>query len=328
MESIRSGLADLQGSIQCIENFIVPIAREGDTYIMDAICESKKFTKNEVRQINACRLYLKVLLTSDISTPCGTYIAHKYYRGSIEDKQNWPTIKYPRQARPNSGAWILWRKALHSLFLEDDKTTLLASLGAWFPRHRSHYQWKYFLHENTLYKTTATKEYSKLECTKTTRRTTRYALQGERVTTIPLTSQPVEVDTTKDGYVIQGIETFLAHPPVSEATPATLQDWIRLQPQSHQELLQEVELAADETEIAELLAKPAPILLASDGGAVPGRGSFGWVLQIGSQIIARGKGPAYGPDPRSFRAEGYGMASGLLFLRVIQQYAKIKWSND
>ncbi len=160
MESMRSGLAALQGSIQCIENFIVPIAQEGDTYIMDAICESKKFTKNEVRQINACSLYLKVLLTPDISTPCGTCIANKYDGGSIKDKQNWPTIKYPRQARPNSGAWILWRKALHSLFLEDDKTTLLASLGAWFPRHRSHYQWKYFLHENTLYKTTATKEYS------------------------------------------------------------------------------------------------------------------------------------------------------------------------
>jgi hypothetical protein len=137
----------------------------------------------------------------------------------------------------------------------------------------------------------------------------------------------VEVERTKDGYVIQRNETFLTPTIVSEATPTTLQDWIRLQPQSHQELLQEVELAADKNTITELLANPAPILLASNGGAVPGRGLFGWVLQMGNQIIARGKGPAYGPDPRSFRAEGYGMASGLIFLRVVQPHFNIEWSN-
>ena len=34
--------------------------------------------------------------------------------------------------------------------------------------------------------------------------------------------------------------------------------------------------------------------------------------------VAKGKGPAYGDDPRSFRAEGYGMASALLYLRLLQ----------
>lgn len=56
-----------------------------------------------------------------------------------------------------------------------------------------------------------------------------------------------------------------------------------------------------------------------DGGAIPGRASYGWIIQIGDFPIARGKGPALGDDPRSFRAEGYGMASGLQYLRLIQQ---------
>ena len=37
---------------------------------------------------------------------------------------------------------------------------------------------------------------------------------------------------------------------------------------------------------------------------------------------------SYGPDPRSFRAEGYGMASGLLFIHLLQQHFAITWSNE
>jgi hypothetical protein len=39
-----------------------------DSHIMDAICNCKQFTDIQVRQINACRLYLKVTLMSDITT--------------------------------------------------------------------------------------------------------------------------------------------------------------------------------------------------------------------------------------------------------------------
>jgi hypothetical protein len=35
------------------------------------------------------------------------------------------------------------------------------------------------------------------------------------------------------------------------------------------------------------------IRVASDGGAYPGRASFGCILQIGETEIAKGKGPAY-----------------------------------
>jgi hypothetical protein len=51
------------------------------------------------------------------------------------------------------------------------------------------------------------------------------------------------------------------------------------------------------------------------------------VVQVGDQIIARGKGPAYGDDPRSFRAEGYGMGSGLLFLKLLQEHFHLDWTN-
>jgi hypothetical protein len=62
------------------------------------------------------------------------------------------------------------------------------------------------------------------------------------------------------------------------------------------------------------------IRIASDGGAIPGRASYGWIIQIGATPIVKGKGPAHGDDPRSFRAEGYGMASALVYLRLLQQH--------
>jgi hypothetical protein len=47
-------------------------------------------------------------------------------------------------------------------------------------------------------------------------------------------------------------------------------------------------------------------------------------MQIGMTQVAKGKGPAYGEDPRSFRAEGYGMARVLLYLRLVQQQTEFK----
>jgi hypothetical protein len=76
---------------------------------------------------------------------------------------------------------------------------------------------------------------------------------------------------------------------------------------------------ATEEEITRCLDLQQPILLASNGGAILGRASYGWILQIGTTQIAKGKGPTHGGDPRSFPAKGYGMASVLLYLRLLQR---------
>jgi hypothetical protein len=85
-----------------------------------------------------------------------------------------------------------------------------------------------------------------------------------------------------------------------------------------------VERIASKAEIRQCIESAQIIQIASDGGAIPGRASHGWILQIGTTKIAKGKGPTFGDDPRSFRAEGYGMASALLYLRLLQQEFNIK----
>jgi hypothetical protein len=80
-------------------------------------------------------------------------------------------------------------------------------------------------------------------------------------------------------------------------------------------LVQTVEQLATEAKIINVIESKQTIRITSNRGAIPGRASYGWILQIGDIQIAKGKGPTFGDDPRSFRAEGYGMA---LYLRLMQ----------
>jgi hypothetical protein len=328
LTSMRWGLATIDGSIECAESFVVPPAREGDIYLMDAICDCRRFTGGQIKQINACRLYLQVLLLSDITTPCGTFIAMNYHTGNRNNRSNWPRIRYPRQQKPKVTAWKLWRKAINLLYLEEDKKTLQRPLGRWGLRHPNHHQWESIVSGDKLYK--ATEKSSTYRCSSSiavTRRITRYATAAEPVREIPISGQPITIQSTTTGHEVQN-EDVMPIEEVEISTPDSIYDRIAKQPTSHQELLQNIELSMDEIELATTLAEKAPVWLASDGGAVPGRGSYGWVLRVGQRIIARGKGPAHGPDPRSFRAEGYGMASGLLFLQLLVQHYHIDWTND
>ena len=61
---------------------------------------------------------------------------------------------------------------------------------------------------------------------------------------------------------------------------------------------------------------------ASDGSVrLQSQGSFGWVLSTDQGIqVATGMGPARGPRPSSYRAEGYGLLSILRFLIRIAEF--------
>jgi hypothetical protein len=60
--------------------------------------------------------------------------------------------------------------------------------------------------------------------------------------------------------------------------------------------------------------------MVSDGDADHFQGSAGWVIAVGNRRIIQGQCPVPGFDPQSYRAEGYGMIGGLLFLRHLCLY--------
>ena len=134
LQSLRHGLADIGGRIECYETFFHKPRRVHDSHIMDAICAGSNFTALEIRRINGCQLYLQVVLLSDIASPCGRYIDPAYYAGDRTNRPNWPTIQYPRQAKPDQQTWTLWHQALHQNHVRADKRRLRIPLGQWHPK--------------------------------------------------------------------------------------------------------------------------------------------------------------------------------------------------
>jgi hypothetical protein len=68
--------------------------RVDDSHIMDGFSLSDTFSDNIMNQINLCRLYLQVILMSDITMPCGNIINPLYYKEDLTHHCNWPTVMY------------------------------------------------------------------------------------------------------------------------------------------------------------------------------------------------------------------------------------------
>ena len=98
-----------------------------------------RFKPVELRQINQCRLYHQVYLTSDIATADGTRIDPKFYE-PIRNEDRKSTLNWPVQGNPSKKAWAIWRKALDYLV---DKGKLKQPLGHWIAN--PHQQWSWFI---------------------------------------------------------------------------------------------------------------------------------------------------------------------------------------
>jgi hypothetical protein len=160
---------------------------------MDGINSSKRFTATETARINSCRLYMQATLVSDIATPCGRHIHKAYYEGRRSRRINWPSIQYPRQAKPDKTSWNLWRKGLQLAFLQDDKYHLRSKLGNWKPSQSYHHRWRWHYTPDGLHqqspRTAIIKQYHSHE---TVRRSYQFQSQGIPVPSLPRDSIPVE----------------------------------------------------------------------------------------------------------------------------------------
>jgi hypothetical protein len=143
LTSIRTGLASIGARIKTTESFIQLPRRALDCHIMYGFGDCERFTTGQMCKLNACRLYLKVTLLSDVSTPCGRYINTAYYKGTRSKGIDWPTIQYPCQEKSEAKSWALWRKAFQLVYLRDDKYHLRIKLGDWHPGKSYHHRWQW-----------------------------------------------------------------------------------------------------------------------------------------------------------------------------------------
>jgi hypothetical protein len=116
-----------------------------------------------------------------------------------------------------------------------------------------------------------------------------YSLDGDEGAAFPRTSIPVEATDSERHISVPFNQMFLFPQGPMSYFPESVKDMIAQLLSSLRQLVKHIEVLATEEEIIQYLNLQQPILLASDGGAIPGRASYGWMLQIGTTPIAKGK---------------------------------------
>ena len=140
-------------------------------------------------------------------------------------------------------------------------------------------------------------------------------------TLLPADAIPVDLETHPRYYTIPrtipSIQTALTVLPIQswEEYTSHLDTW-------EKELLQHNQILHRAT-LLKLLRSKHKVFLASDGGAHDPLGSFRCLIATKSKILTENGGQASGANPRSFRAEGYGMLSILRLLYHLTQYYDI-----
>jgi len=112
--------------------------REKDQGLVKAIAAIGKFEAWQLRQINRCRMYLKISTISDIASPCGIKLYDPRVNQSPtpedDSRFNWPT-----QECPEPKYWKIWRTACRTLLNQDKNLT--TPLGDWHATPRQIFPW-------------------------------------------------------------------------------------------------------------------------------------------------------------------------------------------
>ena len=311
---IRAGLARINGQI-IMEGITSPTLREQDFHIMDKALQLRnKFSSRGINQINACRRYLQAITLADISNDQGTKIRIEMTNGEYQATPEDHQCELFNQALPGPNAWRTWRKFLKEITTRN--YTLKEPLRKWTVENgecRRKPEYIYNGETTTLYKRSG-HGYT------TTKRVGpgRYQ-RTNTITDITNAPSGFPVYVSECGTDLLPWHNFRPPPPAIHPAE-TFQEHIKHLDNWERTLLESHTLAGHPEEIANIL-KHNHISAASDGTVKAQSAGFGYVIACTStsRRLIRGRGPAFGVDPSSFRAEAYG---ALAVLRMLIQLEK------
>ena len=308
--SLRNYLRDIRGQIRIHQHGIGKLQRVNDIFLMDLAISSQKFGPAALKRINYCRMYMNVLLLSDITHPNGRRVDLAACDGDRDMLHSTGLGHTVNQTKPNDKAWAEWRQYLN-LLCHREKNTLKEPLGAWTaPPQDYTRQWVllYSTQEDKVYHHTAFDYYVHQKLHHDYDKDTE-----EFWDDLPPGAVPIEFHETPTTWIQPRIlaqqdlclEHFHHDTLTSKVT--SMQRWER-------ELLQEVVFIQDKPNVWEALCN-GRCYVASDGSAPNALGSFTWVLSNASgNQLRHCCGPVFGHAISSYRAKAYGMLSFLCFL--------------
>jgi hypothetical protein len=139
------------------------------------------------------------------------------------------------------------------------------------------------------------------------------------VSDLPLDSIPIDPpqNSPHQWLVPRDVGTNALPPPFPQLPATTFAARKATLDQSSHDLLTNVVILLPLPEIFPLLRRHPILTRVGDGGAKTCRGSFGAVAAIATIRILTVAGPVAGPDPRSYRSEGYAMAAIVLAITIL-----------
>jgi hypothetical protein len=161
-------------------------SRLGDSLLIP-IFAKMGYRGAELRQLNQCRIFLRVTWLGDLVTADGEYIERHALKPPYEIHKR-EVFYYPAQGYPPSSSWALWTRALTKLCIEGRR--LKHRVGPWI--QTKDVSWWYDARSDCLYyfnEPNNFERFSKLKGTRTRAMNSRY-IHDTNVTEIPLTCIP------------------------------------------------------------------------------------------------------------------------------------------
>jgi hypothetical protein len=288
---------------------------------------SMKLTPIQRRRINAVRMYLGIMSSSEICNTEGDSLVCGIEDNTHNKEYYYTHLQKPKQNKPNTRSWNLWKKVIQPFTTNNKK--LKRHLGKWTLKHSNAGTWKSYRSKDN------NQVYNLKKDGNNDKYWERYTRHG---TELRLIEDKIKLEdfTPEEGIPTQ-IRTFSNGICYGEMTATIMPDTeteniYRPGPMVSWELVDVHFYTTNDgrPDLYEILAyhdKHGHLLCVSDGSVIFHDMSFGWTLATpDGKIIVGSKGPCNGRG-NLLRAEAAGMLSATMFLSILCKYLQVPVFN-
>ena len=306
--------------------------RKYDLLLMEVV--PSWLTPTQLVRFNNCRLYLRALTISDLSSTYGDTIEPAYLSGALR-VESW--LRWPDIAKPPPAHWAIFRKGIFSAFAPAFKgrgrlprrIPLAHPLGPWLPaRHHKLHRWWIQDRKDRIIEIAP--ESGQLQQYKKHAFRLGYQRIRRRPRRLPPDAVPVAVHVTD---LVRPINHTAPRPAPPTRKPTSLRALIDNLPEHLRRALGEITIPEDEFSSLAYQVSTGRAILVSDGSVKRGQGSSAWRIAFrrsARQCDAHAAAPCDG-DPStmsSYRAELNGLLGGLIFTTLLLRYHQFPIPED
>ena len=112
LKALQRYLHRSNSQLELEKNYVYPLQRINDEYIMPRVVESDKFKDKDIQRINYCQIYLNETTIADVTLACGKKSDPHMYKGDQLLLSSAATHMKIHQQKPGSASWGAWCKAM------------------------------------------------------------------------------------------------------------------------------------------------------------------------------------------------------------------------